>query len=218
MGDKGRANTLIRARDIVTVWVSTGEVPSLALEYILDNHEEIWCRLPFFRNLVARGDEALPPPVLGPDEYGICEALNIPLDDLVSEIGDSDDYLNPEIEPEFGQSVADFLEAGLIEFLTSTNRKRVRLSFIRILQYWTVDCRISHQATTKLLRMLKRHKPVIEYKFLPSTAQTLLKLSPKDKCAVVSYDIMDPTDAGKKLGSYHHYGVEAAVFGTSPGL
>lgn len=142
----------------------------------------------------------------------------------------------------------DVLDDTTVAFLIGSNRRKAKVSFMRILQHWAVTCNITQEKITKLLKLLHKHKITLHFGELPQTAKTLLVLKPGDMggssiIRVTSTTrsstgvIRPPSDvdvscgtastmssrhrqhASKETtGEYLHYGVMTAIKGTSPGM
>lgn len=213
------------ARVALTQWVETKFIPPLALGHLKTYAPSILDKIPFVRDEIIKSDlhnqrtaEIEDGMQTFGDEHSIPSDLLDSSDSNWENIGDV--ILDGQVSPEeMKQKVLDLLDFCTIQFMTGTNRSPVRLTFVRILQHWCVDNRITHSAITKLLKLLKRYKPDLrdEWKSMPSTAKTLLKLTGDDLAGVSGpHNVYD--HRGVLKGTYVHYGVEAGVYGTSAGI
>lgn len=223
-----KANILVKCREIMNMWAQQQSIPTSALEYIKTHHPVFWGSVPFIRNLIMNSNDELSSARVRDEAVRIAEDNNLPVDtflahDVSGQWEDQGDYTlamdgkSPSDEAQSKFQNLFELDSECVSFLFGSNRKRVELSFIRILQHWCVDCRIPQESITKLLKLLKRHKPVIKYNRLPSSAKTLLKLDTRDRQGVTDIAVFSPTDPDTKLGTYIHYGLENAVFAESAG-
>jgi len=221
---KAARKFLNEANTIYQTWTSTGVVPKEALNYFATHYPNTWPKLPVVRNAMLQAlaeSDPLPSPVA--PHTGLTEAeqafMQFPRD-MVDPLADVWEDLTPfQEENEDVQLASLLLDEETIAFLMCTNRKRVQLSLERILQHWSVACNVSHDNVTKLLRLLKRHRPVMsrkDYDRLPWTGRTLVKLLPSELEQVP----IKPVIARKgttQVGTYLHYGVVPALYGNSPG-
>lgn len=172
------------------------------------------------------------PEKLGPSIYLLGATKNFEdksciIDDLLV-----DQYVlaNPEI---FGLDRIKWLS-------TAKEGVKPELSFQRVLQHWCVQENISHQAITRLLKLLHWYKPqYICYVTLPRTGKNLLKTTESAQVAKgrkkKNWQTIDPLaeneDKVKNLcapvegtndvvhvGRYVHFGLETAIAGKSVGL
>lgn len=128
---------------------------------------------------------------------------------------------------------------------TQSSDMKMSLSFTRVLQHWSIQEHISHQALNRFLKMLHYYKPLITVNDylkggIPHTGRALLttcKTAQKAKGRRTTKDD-DCTDFFKqhecqvrnvfgpglksadliKVGRYVHFGLEKAIVGTSIGL
>jgi hypothetical protein len=223
----------MECRDIMNDWYLKKSVPAPALAYIRKHHPNYWARSPFLRNAVINFDDAKetvesdsrrasqpPSDLFDPADYiSDCQGVR-DYDNEGGYVSSDFDLGEPdesgEMEEEENRKFDEMLMAGALEFIDGNDDRRIKLSFIRLLQHWSVDCRIAHVHVTKLLKLLKYHKPHVIYSHLPSTAKTLLKLGPGDKAGVTRISLKSKKDV--VIGTYVHYGLESGVFGDSAGL
>jgi len=226
--DNTQARYLCKAKEVLLGWDSSGLVPQSALECFSRHYPKVWPKIQIVRNAMLESIDASEEYVDVPeisDEYN--EELTR-AEKLLSNI--SSDVLNvntdqwqdaTNYEDVSGDRTVDQLCQETLEFLLSTNRKRIKLSFKRILQHWSVDCNISHRSMTKLLKLLKKHKPRLgraQYKELPYTGRTLVKLDVKASKEAVPMLVIKSSNGRETMGTYLHYGVLGGILGTSPGL
>lgn len=136
-------------------------------------------------------------------------------------------------------------EIEIAEEKTSDNSSIKKLSFIQLLRHFAVYTSMKHDHITYLLQLLKENEPVVghflkssfiyrlmstilciqvpHYSLLPNTGKSLLKVDGRDWPGNSSKRL----PAGRHLykldgktydGKYFHFGLEAALAGTSPGL
>jgi hypothetical protein len=230
---KGKLLKKSQVKQILSQWTLDNRIPNVALRYMRSNCKTVWPTVPFIRNAILRlDDEQIEPEFEEVAQF--CEENGIDVDLVLPRSNDacwndmsvyaltnniSADLSAPSesLDKAAQKRLEDILGRDTVQFLFSSNREHVNLSFVRILQHWFVACRIPHYHITKLLRMLKKHKPEIIHGELPTTAQTFLKLNKKDKEGVQKINVTNPTDPTNVIGTYMHYGVEDAVLCKSAG-
>lgn len=80
---------------------------------------------------------------------------------------------------------------------------------------------ITHEALTRILKDLHKYHVQIDYKDLPTTSKTLLKITPDDTKHVTIRDIHGPYSIGRgreKTGSYLHVGILKSLLLQSCGM
>jgi hypothetical protein len=126
------------------------------------------------------------------------------------------------------------------------------ISFLRLFQHWAIKSRQKNTNLDLFLRLMRHHKPVIDYDVLPATGKQLLKIDGRDYCGykpptpfastsvIVTPTVrttsrsVSVTSVARGLGrkrfllpiatiqrqgaKYTHFGLEAAIAGTSIGL
>jgi hypothetical protein len=212
------------AQNALTSWEQNNAVPRLAIQYFKEHEAKIWPKIPFVNLAVAQSfvedqeaesfrpcDEDELPLELTDQNH---ENWETPADEVVVVEGLAGNLASQE---EVRRRICDLMSIATISFLTNSNRKVIRLTFRRILQHWAVDCRIAQEHLTKLLKLLKKHKPDLraELEKLPSTGKSLLKLSAEDLDSVRRHSVYNRSD--ELAGTYMHYGIIDGVLGNSAG-
>lgn len=219
-----RAVHVKAARSALSQWMDSGSIPPEALVHFQSYPAAVIDKIPFVRDEVLKANFQSSESVLTSDTRTDEDGLAPVVRDLLQaessawENVDQAVIVGQDSFDQTRQKVLDLLDLSTIQLLHGTNRTPVKLSFVRIFQHWCVDNRITHEAATKLLKLLKRHQPDIkaEYPSLPGTAKTLLKLYASDLEGVTGpHDVFDHRNEWK--GTYIHYGVEKGVYGDSAG-
>lgn len=166
--------------------------------------------------IVACPSQVIPSPLPPPAPLPEPVQFTRPSQPISMDLCDSDSNVWEDV----ADPVQSPLDDDLLQFLFRSNRTQVKvLPFVRILQHWSVVCKISHQHISTLLKLIKKFRSTIsesDIDALPSSAQTLLKLTNSDLGQVQSSKVKN--EKGAAIGTYMHYGVEAGVLGISPGL
>lgn len=222
--DNTQVKYLFDAKKIILEWESSG-VPRESLIYFARNYPKVWPIIPVVRNAMIADAEAYEvstdlTDLAGRDDLNAAEKLlaHLPADVLNPNSAnweDLTDFQEASVHRRFEELCQDTLD-----FLLSTKRKRVKLSFKRILQHWSVDCNIAHDKMTKLLKLLKKHQPRVrkrDYDSLPYTGRTLVKLDIDEVKKIAPIAHIRSEKSRAKDGTYLSYGVIGGILGTSPG-
>ena len=227
----------VQAAALMREWVSSGSVPLSAIQCMQTHFPNIVQSIPFFKEHASKiqppsesvhvhstsssgslneGPSSLNSGHIASESFIPQHNLENPTDlfDLDSDMWE--DLPNGEQT----KSLEDLLGPEVVRFLIATNRKKARvISFPRLLQHWFVTCKIAQEHITLLLKLLKTFRPTLDEQTidkLPNSARTLLKVTADELRKVQVTRVQ--TESGEDLGTYMHYGVEAGVLGTSPGM
>lgn len=231
------------AEKVLSTWISSGSVPSSAMQFMQTHFPKVVHSVPFFKQQAAQqaaqiqlalgsaastsnsnsNSQPQPPmPVVSnlASPPTSDSATVFPPPDLCDVDSDMWEDLPDEDTTHGNMSLEDQLGPDLVRLLYSTNRRKANVvPFARILTHWFVTCKIPQEHITMFLKLLKTFRPTLchaDIDRLPTSARTLLKVSPEELGQVQVTEVRD--GAAKYLGTYMHYGVEAGVLGTSPGM
>lgn len=210
------------AQKSLNEWIEKEEVPKSAIEYFKEHESSVWPNIPFvseeiLRSYASTDDHVIDKAAVLPQQAPPLNLLN-QIDPNWVDIGEiTIDGHDKSSQGQLKQRILEILSVFNVEFLNQTNRKSIRLSFRRILQHWAVDCRIAHEHLSKLLKLLKIHRPDFNSEIgkLPYSAKTLLKLNTNDFKGVQQSVVYN--SRRELVGTYMHYGILDGVLGRSAG-
>jgi hypothetical protein len=126
-------------------------------------------------------------------------------------------HVDPYHESLFGQVV----EKEGTQFLRALNTTPTdRLEGPELLQLWYTHSKSTQEALGLLLRLINEHEVVLDWRQLPRSAKTLLKLKPQDRRATIvthRSSVLNADGQHDVIGEAIHYGILDSVTCSSPG-
>lgn len=242
--DPTKRSYLNIAQNAIRHWREQGSIPAKALDHMEEHYSLVWPSIPFVSRLIRERRQNPEPsaasssslsPEAGTDDVMMAGSSNesstvttdngivFPADVFDEENGlwvdvqyDGEDLAIDSDDEE--TNVAALLDRATLEFLKGTNRRKVQISWERLMKHWLTHAKVSLEYIDKLMRWIKRHNAVLtedQIKKLPITGRTFLKITDAEKKSV--YAIKARDQSGNQVGTYMHYGLMNAIVGKSPG-